>query len=176
MANHPCTKMCQCPASCSLRFPGCRCAPGNCASNSCFCVLANWACDPEISGYGCFAVEFIPKEQGTFIIEYTGEVISTNEAERRGAVYDMMHCSTSSLLILRLESEARRGRHTKGQHLKVHQPLEDSNVKQKLMVVSGDHRIGLFASKDIQADEELFFDYSYEQHQAQFVSKELHKD
>ncbi|TKR89409.1 hypothetical protein L596_013515 [Steinernema carpocapsae] len=84
-------------------------------------------------------VEFIPK--GTFIIEYTGEVISTNEAE-----------VVEPFTIL--ESEARRGRHTKGQHLKVHQPLEDSNVKQKLMVVSGDHRIGLFASKDIQAEEE----------------------
>jgi len=43
-----------------------------------------------------------------------------------------------------------------------------------VIVVNGDHKIGIFAQKPIKAGEELFFDYAYNKiQQAEFVPKEL---
>ena len=45
----------------------------------------------EIAGWGVFAGESF--ENGDFVAEYTGEIISQNEAERRGIVYDLRKLS-----------------------------------------------------------------------------------
>jgi histone-lysine N-methyltransferase EZH2 len=38
----------------------------------------------------------------------------------------------------------------------------DANVNAQVKYVNGQWRIGMFASKDIQAGEETFFDYQYD--------------
>lgn len=46
-----------------------------------------------------------------------------------------------------------------------------------MIVVNGDHKIGIFANRHIKRGEELFFDYAYNKsQQVAFLSKELPKN
>ncbi len=42
----------------------------------------------------------------------------------------------------------------------------DPNCSAKILVIDGDHRVGIFALKDIKAGEELLYNYLYTQEQA----------
>lgn len=51
------------------------------------------------------------------------------------------------------------------------------NCRAKVIVVNGDHKIGIFANRRINRGEELFFDYAYNKsQQVAFLSKELPKN
>ncbi|CAI2355749.1 unnamed protein product [Caenorhabditis sp. 36 PRJEB53466] len=45
-----CTSNCQCDINCSRRNPGCNCSPGNCKSERCHCVAAQWECEKGVCG------------------------------------------------------------------------------------------------------------------------------
>ncbi|KAI1701272.1 SET domain-containing protein [Ditylenchus destructor] len=200
-----CTKYCDCSDDCQNRFPGCRCAPGNCRTRQCQCYFASWECDPDIckscncdkfdgcgepicknvsiqrglqkrllvapsqvAGWGCFAMEDIEKNE--FVSEYCGEVISQAESERRGKIYDKIKCS----YLFGLNDEQVVDATRVGNVIRFANHSRNPNCRAKVIVVNGDHKIGIFANRRIERGEELFFDYAYNKsQQVAFLSKEL---
>ncbi|KAJ0410796.1 hypothetical protein ATCC90586_001425 [Pythium insidiosum] len=108
-------------------------------------------------GWGAFALETI--RRGDFVYEYTGALISDDEAERRGSVYDAMRLSYLFDVNRDEVVDALR----KGNKIKFanHRPNGGANLETKILRQRGEHRIALFAKRDIAIGEELFFDYGY---------------
>ncbi|WKX96874.1 hypothetical protein Q1695_012933 [Nippostrongylus brasiliensis] len=195
-----CSKFCGCPPECRMRFPGCRCAPGNCRTKQCQCYFARWECDPDlcksckcddlsmdgekcrnvplqrghqkllkvgisgIAGWGCFIQETADK--GDLIAEYTGEVISKWESERRGLIYDKFCTSyifgmnnDQFIDATRVGNLIRFANHSNN----------NANCSSEIKIVNGEHRIGVYASRHILFGEELLFDYNYGQTWNKFV-------
>lgn len=107
-------------------------------------------------GWGAFARE--PIRRGEFIYEYTGAMISQDEAERRGSIYDKMtisflfDCNEDAVV-----DAIRKGNKSKfANHSSV-----GTKCRAKILRVGGEHRIAIWAQQDIAKGEELFFDYGY---------------
>eukprot|EP00898_Chlorokybus_atmophyticus_P005422 jgi/Chlat1/5881/Chrsp4S06241 len=183
-----CEKYCNCSLDCPQRFRGCACtSPLQCRSDACICRALHRECDPDVcrqcvcedgtlctntairqrkharlllapsavAGWGAFLRDGAQKDD--FIAEYVGELISQAEAQKRGRVYDRKNISflfelDESLCVdaMRLGNKAKFANHS-----------SSPNIYVKIMSVSGDQRIGMYAAKDIAHGEEIFFNYHH---------------
>ncbi|KAE9027943.1 hypothetical protein PR002_g10535 [Phytophthora rubi] len=106
------------------------------------------------AGWGLFVDEFVAKDE--FIIEYIGEMVSQEEADRRGAVYDKVDRSyLFNLDTKTVIDSTRKGNKTRF----INHSKKNPNCACKIMNVSSDFRIGLYATHDIAPHSELYFDY-----------------
>lgn len=112
----------------------------------------------EVQGYGLFAGENI--EEGDFIGEYKGEIISQPESDRRGAMYHLL--GSEYLFILNATQQVDATNFGNKTRFMNNSNLEANiNVAGCLMLCSGVHRIMLYAKKKIKAGEELLYNYDY---------------
>ena len=146
-----CNSRCKCPQSCPNRIV-------QKGSKFAMCVFKT----ASGKGWGLKALEPIPK--GSFVIEYSGEIITNEEAEKRGLKYDTNGCTYLFDLDF-LESEAPFTidathcgnvshfiNHSCTPNLQVYNVYID-NIDASLP------RIALFAKRNIAVNEELTFDY-----------------
>lgn len=112
-------------------------------------------------GYGLYSEEFIKK--GEFVIEYTGELISDKEAERRGNFYELNKCSYLFNLVNNGDEclYSLDAFFTGNQSKYINHSKANANLKATVMVRAGLTKIVFYALKDIYRGEELLFDYQF---------------
>lgn len=109
----------------------------------------------DVAGWGAFIKKSVNKHD--YLGEYTGELVSHREADKRGKIYDRANSS----FLFDLNDEYVLDAFRQGDKLKFANHSAKPNCYCKVMLVSGDHRVGIFAKERLEAKEELFYDYRY---------------
>lgn len=143
----------------------------------------------NIHGWGAFIDENAEKDE--FIAEYVGELITKEVGEERGKMYDENKSSfifnldnskyISHFLIAKFNlfdlnfAEYDIDATVFGNLTRfINHSSKRYNCYPIVKVVNGEHRIGFYASKRIQKNTELFFNYHYNKtEEKKFIFREL---
>jgi hypothetical protein len=110
--------------------------------------------DSGVHGLGLYACEDI--RENDFVGEYKGEIITKEEAERRGAVYEIQKLSYLFSLNATQEIDSTNF----GNKVRfINHAKHKANLYPRIIMVNTVHRIALYASTTIRPGQELFFDY-----------------
>lgn len=145
------------------------CHPSKITSNNCSNMdiqlkneKATTVFKSKFHGLGLFSDEIIIKN-GEFVMEYTGEVISDKEAERRGNFYEANSCSylfdlnkVGNETIWSIDAFA-----VGGISRYINHSLRKANLNSEVAMVGGLNKIVFRANRDIYKGEELLFDYKF---------------
>ncbi|EIM81875.1 SET domain-containing protein [Stereum hirsutum FP-91666 SS1] len=108
-------------------------------------------------GLGLFLAADETALEGDYIMEYVGELVYDETAESRqdvakylGRNYFYRLNETLNIDASRVGNEARFINHA---------PSRLANCNAEVLLVNGEHRIGIFAARYIESNEELFLDY-----------------
>ena len=111
--------------------------------------------DSGVHGLGLYTCESIREHD--FVGEYKGEIITKDEAERRGAVYEYQKLSylfslnaTQEIDSTYFGNKVRFINHASGNR---------ANLYPRIIMVNTVHRIALYANCNIKPGQELLFDY-----------------
>ena len=89
--------------------------------------------------------------------EYTGELLTNEECERRGAVYDRRDSSYLFGLNNKWVIDAQKV----GNKLRFANHDRNANARAHVMMLDGDHHVGIYAKTNLAAGTEIFYDYGY---------------
>ncbi|XP_043658282.1 probable histone-lysine N-methyltransferase CG1716 isoform X2 [Drosophila teissieri] len=156
-----------CGAGCINRMLMIECGPlctnGARCTNKRFQQHQCWPCRvfrTEKKGCGITAELQIPP--GEFIMEYVGEVIDSEEFERRQHLYSKDR--NRHYYFMALRGEAIIDATSKGNISRYINHSCDPNAETQKWTVNGELRIGFFSVKPIQPGEEITFDYQYQRY------------
>lgn len=108
-------------------------------------------------GYGLFAMERIPP--GEFVIEYVGELISTEENELREKIYEEKGITAFYTWQLNKDIIIDATRFRNASAFVNHQCSDNNLVPRKIYVHNSLPRLGFFSTKEIKKDDELTLEY-----------------
>lgn len=106
-----------------------------------------------IHGQGLFVRESCNKSD--FIIEYRGELITIDESDVRAKQNATKECT----YMFQLNDEYLLDAVEFGNKARFINFSHNPNCHSKVRIVNGDHRVGIFAKRSIQAGEELTLNY-----------------
>ncbi|BFG01808.1 probable histone-lysine N-methyltransferase [Drosophila madeirensis] len=156
-----------CGAGCINRMLMIECGPlctnGERCTNKRFQLHQCWPCRvfrTEKKGCGITAELLIPA--GEFIMEYVGEVIDSEEFERRQHRYSKDR--NRHYYFMALRGEAIIDATMRGNISRYINHSCDPNAETQKWTVNGELRIGFFSVKTILPGEEITFDYQYQRY------------
>lgn len=164
-SHRGCSDMCACAKSRAAPPAGTGRvqAPENCGNRNIQCRVQKDLSVSQSSrhGYGLFSECFIG--ENSFVIEYTGEMITDRETERRGNFYEINRCSYLFNLVNKnsecllsvdafyLGNKSRYINHSK----------HSANLRSEVFTQNGVPHVVFYSLRDIYRGEELLFDYHF---------------
>ncbi|XP_076892926.1 uncharacterized protein LOC143544810 [Bidens hawaiensis] len=109
----------------------------------------------DVAGWGTFVRHAVERDE--FLGEYTGELISHEEADLRGVLYDRANsylCNLNDKFVI--------DSYRQGNKLKFANHSTNPNCYARVIKVGGEDRTGILTKKRIEEGEEIFLDYCYD--------------